>query len=449
MPIQDIVNVDISIQSAGLGQADFGTPIVLGLFTSPQNTAFGSDLTAELTPTTWRSVLTGLGFASSDAAWLAFASLFGQARRPSLALIARRATPVAQVVNVNVDGAGDGTYTVTINGVDFDFVASSNTATQIKDGLIAAINGGSEPVTAASVDSDTLSLTADVAGVPFTLALSAPSDDLSSSVITASVGIDTDLAAIEAERSDGYFVMETSRVLETQQVAVEAIESFGRPLFGLWQTDDTNAQGSSSNDDLGGWIQVNGYARSFAVWHDSDVEFVDTGLVGLLCSTEPGSYSWANQQVAGIEGIVPTSSTRLTSKGYLWLERYQAAQVNATRTGTPSGTRTWPDLVWGVDYLRAQIETDQLRGLLNASQNPGKIPYSDQGGAQIVGTLRSTLQRFADSGFLVADSIQAATITKAQQTSGNQAARKWAGVTFSATAQGAINTLEITGVINQ
>jgi hypothetical protein len=226
MPIQDIVNVDISIQSAGLGQADFGTPIVLGLFTSPQNTAFGSDLTAELTPTTWRSVLTGLGFASSDAAWLAFASLFGQARRPSLALIARRATPVAQVVNVNVDGAGDGTYTVTINGVDFDFVASSNTATQIKDGLIAAIQGGSEPVTAASVDSDTLSLTADTAGVPFTLALSAPSDDLSSSVITASVGIDTDLAAIEAERSDWYFVMETSRVLETQQVAVEAIESF-------------------------------------------------------------------------------------------------------------------------------------------------------------------------------------------------------------------------------
>jgi hypothetical protein len=446
MPINDLVNVTVQIESAGLGQANISTPLVMGIFSSPQNTAFGADLTAEVTSTNWRTVLTGLAFTSADPLWSALAAMFGQSRRPANAIIGRRATPVAQVDNVNVDGAGDGTYTVTINGVDFDFVASSNTATQIKDGLIAAINGGSEPVTAATVDSDTLSLTADVAGVPFTLSVTAPSDDLSITAGTANVGIDTDLSAINAERSDWYFVLELGRVLTTQQVLVAAVESFERPLLAWLQTDDSNAQGSSSLTDLGGWITSNGYTRSFAMWHDDDTEYPDCALIGLLSPTEPGAASFANQRIAGIQGIVPTSTSRLQSKGYHWLEYYTAQQVSATRSGFPN---IYPDLVWGRDYLVQSIEADMLTALLNAGLSPGKVPYTDQGGAIIVGVLRGTISRFVASGFLTEESVQVSTIARSAQSPTNVSQRKWAGVQFSATAQGAINTLEITGVISQ
>lgn len=446
MPINDLVNVTVLIESAGLGQANLATPLIMGVFTSDQNTAFGADLTVEVTPTNWRTVLTGLDFSSSDPLWNALAAAFGQARRPDAIIVGRRATPVAQVSNVNVDGSGDGTYTVTINGVDFDFVATSNTATQIRDGLIAAINGGSEPVTAAIVDADTLSLTADVAGVPFIVAVTAPSDDLSITAVTANTGIDTDLDDINGERSDWYFVLELGRSLTTQQVLVAAIESFSRPLLGWLLTNDSNAQGSSSLTDLGGWITSNGYVRSFAMWHDSVTEYPDCALIGLLCPTTPGSFNFANQRIAGIQGIVPTSTSRLQTKGYHWLEYYSAQQVSATRSGFPN---VYPDLVWGRDYLIAEIENDQLVALLNASQSPGKVPYTDEGGAIITGVLRGTLARFVASNFLTEESIEVSTIARSAQSPTNVAQRKWAGVQFSATAQGAVNTLEITGVISQ
>lgn len=103
--------------------------------------------------------------------------------------VARLEADVAQVYTVRVTAADDGTYTVTINGTDFDFAASSNTATEIRDGLVTAINGGAEPVTAAPVGTDELSLTADVSGDAFTATVAAPvSGNL---VFLATVTIDT------------------------------------------------------------------------------------------------------------------------------------------------------------------------------------------------------------------------------------------------------------------
>jgi hypothetical protein len=54
------------------------------------------------------------------------------------------------------------TYTVTINDVDFTFIAdASPTLVEIRDGLIASINAGGEPVTASAIVSDALVLVRD------------------------------------------------------------------------------------------------------------------------------------------------------------------------------------------------------------------------------------------------------------------------------------------------
>ena len=82
--------------------------------------------------------------------------------------------PQAQVNNIEVTSNTDGTYTATINGIDHDFVASSDTVEAIRDGLEAAINAGVQPVTVAPVSTDNMTITADVAGVPFTIAIAAP-----------------------------------------------------------------------------------------------------------------------------------------------------------------------------------------------------------------------------------------------------------------------------------
>ena len=57
--------------------------------------------------------------------------------------------------DVQIVTAAAGTYTVVINAVNHDFVAGGgDTVTTIRDGLIAAVNGGAQPVQALAIDTD-------------------------------------------------------------------------------------------------------------------------------------------------------------------------------------------------------------------------------------------------------------------------------------------------------
>lgn len=83
---------------------------------------------------------------------------------------------------IEVDGSDDGLYRVTINGVNFDHNAVSETAAQIRTGLINAINAGAEPVTAVDQTVTGLAtpfvINADDPDVKFTLSVSAPLSNL-------------------------------------------------------------------------------------------------------------------------------------------------------------------------------------------------------------------------------------------------------------------------------
>lgn len=82
---------------------------------------------------------------------------------------------ISQVDNVDVTTVADDTlYTVTINDVPFSITSDgSATDTEIRDALIAGINAGSEPVTAAPGGSSDLDITADVPGAAFTITVTA------------------------------------------------------------------------------------------------------------------------------------------------------------------------------------------------------------------------------------------------------------------------------------
>lgn len=68
--------------------------------------------------------------------------------------------------------AADLATTLTINGVAFtvNSGAATKTKTELRDLLIAAINAGSQPVTASIKDADELYVTADASGTGFTIA---------------------------------------------------------------------------------------------------------------------------------------------------------------------------------------------------------------------------------------------------------------------------------------
>ena len=102
-----------------------------------------------------------------------------------------------QINRVSVDTPDDiQTFTVTINGTDFDFVSDgTGTAAEISLGLEGEINGGAEPVTAID-DVGTLRIVADETGVAFTIAVSA-----------TGVGVLSQVAVVANDESRGFGVL--------------------------------------------------------------------------------------------------------------------------------------------------------------------------------------------------------------------------------------------------
>lgn len=170
MSLDDVVNVSIVVQSSALTLPGFGVPMI-----AVQHSNFAERLR-------YYSDLSGMlddGFLSSDPAYRMASAIFSQNPKPSRIAIGRREAAVAQVDTIEVLGNTDGTYTIQVDGVDASFVAASQTITQIRDGLVLAVNAltaklGRSEVVAAPISTDALSITASTAGVPVSLALTAP-----------------------------------------------------------------------------------------------------------------------------------------------------------------------------------------------------------------------------------------------------------------------------------
>ncbi|MBT3305800.1 MAG: hypothetical protein HN377_04885 [Alphaproteobacteria bacterium] len=91
----------------------------------------------------------------------------------------RNVGAVAQVDSVTVGGTievGD-KFTATVNGVGYSITAANTVANDVANQLVAAINGGTEPVTAGAAVGGVFTLTADVAGAAFTSAVSTTETD--------------------------------------------------------------------------------------------------------------------------------------------------------------------------------------------------------------------------------------------------------------------------------
>lgn len=445
MSLDRIANIVTNLAEPPLGLAGFGVPLVAAIMTSGQDSAwdttYGADVDViEVTPANWRTTLTALGVTSSEDLWVGVSDLMGQVRKPQLALVARRATAVAQVNNVSIDTAEDGTYTITVNGNDYTFVASGNTATQIRDGLIAAVDADPD-VDASTGAGDTLDITALVAGVPFTLSVShsVTPANISTTSSTASVGLPEDITVFRSERNDWYFLLETTRTTGVILAAAAVIETDTKLLVA--QTDDANIQTASTTDIASrlGPLGLN-YSRTSLWYSDNDDQFVDFAIVGKMAPADPGSETWANQSLASVTGIVPTSEAALVAKNVNWLESFTAANFSMTQEGKVS-SGTFIDLIRGRDWLNNLL---QIR-LVQALRDAPKIPYSDTGGETIAAIIRGALEDAADVGLIDASTIVITVPPASSQSSTDRGNRHFPNVTWSATLLGAIHTLEVTG----
>lgn len=195
MSLSDVVNLDITIQSSAVSQLGFGRALIL-----PATVPFAERAKIYTSPA---DMLTD-GFLTTDQVYLEAVALVSQRPRPVDFMVGKRDSAVAQVRRFKVRGNTDGNYVITIDGIAHTFAASSNTAEEIRDGLISAVNGGIRPVTAAAAGAttDELTITADTAGVQFTWGVSGPASNLLSLVRHLTV----------ADNDDGTYTVQIGQI---------------------------------------------------------------------------------------------------------------------------------------------------------------------------------------------------------------------------------------------
>lgn len=386
----DVIQVSVLTDAAPVGRAGFGVAIVcdgasmserVRYYTNPSDAA--TDQTA--------GEITAAQLAHIQAA-------FAQNPRPARVGAGRTSfSDVAQVNTVTVGGtAVTGTYTIPINGVDFSFAATvpTDTNADIATGLRAAINGGSEPVTASGAGDDVI-ITADVAGDAFTVGtLVAPgTGTLTNVATTANQSVATELDALLAESSAWYGFNLVSR--DALDIARAALWAESNARFHYAQTSDADVL-TTATDDIASVLQDASYNYTKIMWYSTDSTAAAFAHLANRLAVDPDVQTtiWDYVTLAGIANdvasLTTTQLTNLTTKNagaYLTL-----GGVGATGGGNKQSSGRFSDVQITVDWLKARLEEAHAQLLLNYSNRGSKIPFTDLGFARVGAIARGVLE---------------------------------------------------------
>lgn len=456
MPASDIAKSTTIIQAAAPSAPGFGVPIIGLVLTAPQDALWGGNLINQTAQDTWQEDLTGWGFVDGDPLWEELEIGFAQGVVPEKVLLGKRATAVAQITNFDLGSAGAapaGTYTITLEGTDFDeVIGAPSTRAAVVAALIVTIGADPKYSAAAGGGAEDLDVTAAVAGISFSFATAAPTPEVwIAGTTTPNVGLSTDILAWEAERSDWYWVTELSLSAEINVSMVGPVASFTRAIVFNSQVSsgtDPDATDGTSATRVGALITLS--SRTAVSYVPTATDHDLAAHYFRLLPEDPGSITWANWQLAAIDGDTysTTQSAALRGEGtdpgnYWYYEDIQTIATTGISRWCRMGDGTPFDLIRGRDWLDAQIETFVGQGIVASP----KIPYTDAGSQIIIGIIAGVLANAADVGLIEAGSFTVTTTPRSAQTPANIAGRKWIGFTWTATLQGAIESVDITGTL--
>ncbi|MCP4967437.1 MAG: DUF3383 domain-containing protein [bacterium] len=448
MPLSDLITTSITLDTVRTARAGFGIPLILVAqgeapagFTNP-TTYVGNDIPGDMVNDGWTT---------SDRAHVMATAMVTQEPRPRSVVVYERATPTAGVWQVDVDAAADdGDYTITIDGVDFTHAASSETATEIKDALVLLIPGASGlDITAATVDTDSLSLTADNAGQTFTITVTNANSNLTLSVTTPSVGADSDLVALQDIDDSWYCILETTRL--DYNIKTIATYAETRTKIFIAQSSDADVL-TSATDDVLSILQDLQRLRTGFVYHDSDAEARDTSWAGKMLPQDPGSATWAWQVVSGVPvpdpALTSAQIANIKAKNGNWCEDI-AGRSTVLNGRTPGAN--FLDIVRGRDWIVVNLNLD----IAEALQSADKIPMTQEGIEILRGIVEARLLLAAGQGIVTRESIVVDELLIDDDGSGApfvsdtvKANRGPLPITFRATVQGAVHEVAISGTLS-
>jgi hypothetical protein len=436
MSLSDIVVVNITTTAKGVSQAGFGTPMLFAYHTRTANVV---DTYEDL------ASMVSDGFTVNDPAYKMAASVLAQTPNVTSFKVGRRTLPYTQVMRITPVTGGTGfVHTVTVVSPDGTSTTVSYTellADAVAD-IVTAIQALLNAISDLTATDDTThcTCTADNAGELFYY--NSPSSTMHLQDMTTDPGIATDQAAIELEDPDWY-----GGILDSQSEAeIKASQAYIETLnkVAAYSTADWGAIDSGTSDDVMSDMQTSAYDRcviGFSADHDG---YQAAAWIGTMFPTAPGSATWSYKSLSGVAADSLNVTQQNTVEGKNGNYYITIKGLNMTFDGkTPGGT--FIDIIRGRDWLQARLE----ERIVQLMYNNAKIPFTDKGVDLIRSQVIAQLREGQDAGYLARDPdfvVTAPLVANVSAT--NKANRILPDVNFSATLQGAIHKVLITGTIS-
>ena len=444
MSIRDIVNVQITRQTASLSRAGFGTMLLL---TPKAN--ISSRLAYATSPAEAATLLLG---GSSAVEYDAVVKLFSQNPCPTRIAIGYQQS----VKNVTFIGlTGSGTIKVTVNGVLITRVWGVDKATTLSalaSDIAMNVNIASAVYTAGTsimvitpAVGKQVSLVFDlsaVVGISLTFT-STPSETITQA-----------LDAITDYNDDWYALAISSRTSADQLLAAAWVET-RRKVCGFASSEPNIVTQAVSADttSIAALLVAGAYTRSFVMFHDdASIIFPEVALFGRVLPLDPGTYTTKFKTLAGVpvSKLTTTQSTNARAKKCQTYEEVGGA--NIVQEGT-MGSGEWIDIIIFVDWLHARL----TEGVYRTLYVNDKLPYTATGIACIRSAIDQVLRTGMDRGgispmafdsnklqiggyYIVTPLLENVSVV-------DKAARYLQGVKFTAFLAGAVHAVKIDGVV--
>ncbi len=425
--ITDIININISRETAAVTQTNFNVPMFLATFANfKERGRFYTSLKGVLAD-----------FASTSNVYIAASKLFGQELKPANIYIGRRNVPGATVSVATVTNTTE--YSLKISDVTYAITSgASATAILIAGALktaydVAPVAG----VTMTNNGDGTLTITSSVPE----WSIVAPAGDL---LIATAPSVESwvDAYAAVSTASSKWYVLHAETHLEADILALAGAVEASRKMY-ITSTSDAGVL-TTVTTDVASKLKALSYFRTALIWSaTANTQFPECAWSGSQLQEQPGSNTWNFKVLSGVtvSSMSPTEAINAHNKNVTTYE--ELGGLNKTLGATTAGGE-WIDTMIFIDWLQARMVERVWFRLGNAK----KIPYTQAGALILETEVRAQLSEGVRVGGL-APTPKPFVITPDVLTiaPNSRALRIFEGMKFEARLAGAIHFVKIQGTV--
>jgi hypothetical protein len=430
----EVVTLSIEIKDASVSQEGFGVPLIVGYHTywAERVRTFSDPDEMTVSP---------LSMPVTHPIYLAAQAMKSQRPTVEQFKVGKRLGAPTHIVRLtpSAPAAGD-VYSLKVDGTQVSVTADGTpTVAEIAGALATAITALAG-VTATD-NTTNVSSAGDAAGVLHSY--TELSSNLSIKDITANPAttIQADLAAIRAYDADWYGLLLDSNS-EAEGLAAAAWAEAERVILFLSTADHEVKDGVITND-FGSDLETAGYHRTVLLYHHNPSQYAAAAWVGRMLSKAPGSATWANKSLTGVDKSTLSDTERGVLKGKNVNYYVDVKGVGFTLDGRAASGR-YIDITHGQDWFEARV-VERIVAML---ANNDKIAYTNKG-AQLAGTqVEGQILEGIEATYIDGESPWSVTVPRVADVNPNdRIARTLPNVKFAFVLQGAVHKVQITGTV--